>query len=176
MRAARLPVSLALAALLLAACNDTTVQAPPAQEPPPGAVGQLCNMTLDEHDGPKGQIFLKGDAAPLWFSTVRDTFAFTLMQEVKRPVVAIYVNDMGRASWAKPEPGTWIDARRALFVAGSRRTSGMGVTELVPFGTPETAAAFVRQWGGRTLAYADVTPELVFAEPENAEKKNDDHP
>lgn len=175
MRAARLGVTLVLAALLLVACQETTAEAPPPQEPPPGTVGQLCNMTLDEHEGPKGQIFLKGENAPRWFSTVRDTFAFTLMQEVKRPVVATYVNDMGRASWAKPEPDTWIDARRALFVAGSSRSSGMGVAELVPFGDPEAAEAFVRRWGGRTLAYADVTPELVFAEPENAEKKNDDH-
>ena len=41
------------------------------------AIGYYCNMTVANHPGPKGQAFVAGKDAPLWFSSVRDTLAFT---------------------------------------------------------------------------------------------------
>jgi copper chaperone NosL len=50
-------------------------------------------MTLGEHPGPKGQIFVRDRAEPYWFATVRETVAFTLLPEMPKGIVAIYVSD-----------------------------------------------------------------------------------
>lgn len=101
-----------LAVVLVGGCgrNEMTA-APPPQDPGPDDTSVTCNMTLIDHPGPKGQIFLKGQTAPLWFSSARDAIAFTLLPEEPKQIMAIYVNDMGKANWDRPEPGTWIDAK-----------------------------------------------------------------
>ena len=92
-------------------------------------------MAVTEHPGPKGQLFLRGQDKPLWFASVRDTFAFTMLPEMPKNIAAIYVNDMGRVrNWARPEPATWVEARSAVYVIGSRHRTGMDTDEAVPFG------------------------------------------
>ena len=76
--------------------------------PPPvalnsDAMGVFCGMNLLEHPGPKGQIITRGRIDPFWFTSVRDTVAFTLMPDQPRDIRAIYVSDMARApSWEDP--------------------------------------------------------------------------
>jgi len=159
---------LALAALLLlsplCACKDKQAALPPPQEISADATAQFCGMLLSEHAGPKGQIFLRDSARPLWFASVRDALAFTRMPEMPRTIVAIYVNDMGKAnSWDQPEKGTWVEARRALYVIGSRRRSGMDTDEAVPFGGAEAARRFVAENGGRIVSFADIPPSYIFS-------------
>ncbi len=61
-------------------------------------------MSLSEHAGPKAQIFVRGLPDPYWFASVRDAFAFTMLQEMPKAITAIYVNDMARAkNWDQPE-------------------------------------------------------------------------
>ena len=107
-----------------------------AEAPPPAerarAIGYYCKMIVQDHQGPKGQIFLSGSAEPIWFSSVRDTLAFTRLPEEPKNVAAIYVSDMGRASWTSPEAGTWIAAEQAWCVIGSERQGGMGAPRPCP--------------------------------------------
>jgi len=63
-------------------------------------------------------------------------------------IAAVYVTDVGSASWDQPEPGTWIDARKAFYVPGSDRIGGMQAPEVVPLNTSEEAALFMQQQGG----------------------------
>jgi copper chaperone NosL len=146
MRSVRVAAAAAIAAAaLLAGCGQEA--APPPMPLPDevtyASVGRYCGMTLADHEGPKGQIHLQGQAEPVWFSSVRDTIAFTRLPEEPRDIAAIYVNDMGRArNWAQPEPGTWIDARKAWFVIDSDVRGGMGAPEAVPFSDPAAAQAF----------------------------------
>src|SRR3546814_20771823 len=87
-------------------------------------------MTVTEHPGPKGQVFLKGTAEPLWFSSVRDTLAFTMLPGEPRTVAALYVNDMsGAADWTAPSPGAWVLADDAVFVAGGTAVDRKSVVE-----------------------------------------------
>jgi hypothetical protein len=65
-----------------------------------------------DHPGPNGQIFIKGQAEPVWFASVRDTVAFTLLPEEPKDVTAIYVNDMASQGLATSGGGE-LD-RRAL--------------------------------------------------------------
>ena len=123
---------LALVLPALASCgDDQDARAPAAQELSREAIGHYCNMIVADHQGPKGQIYVADRDQPVWFSSVRDTIAFTLLPEEPKNIVAIYVNDMGRASWEAPEPETWIEARGAWYVIESSRRGGMGAPEAV---------------------------------------------
>jgi copper chaperone NosL len=157
--------ALLMLAVLLgpAACKEDKAEAPPARAVTEDAIGQFCGMALAEHPGPKGQIFVQGKADPLWFATVRELFAFLRLPEYPKNIAAMYVTDMAQAAdWSRPEPGPWMDAKRAFYVVGSRRRSGMDTDELVPFGTDAAARGFAAEHGGRVFAYADVPLEAVF--------------
>lgn len=152
--------------LALAACGEEKDAAPP----PPAAltrdaVGYYDQMVVLDHDGPKGQIFVKDRDKPFWFSSVRDTVAFTLLPEEPKDIRAIYVQDVGRAeSWRDPGPQSWIDARKAHYVIGSKRLGGMGQPEAVPFSSREAAEAFVRDNGGQVVAFADIPRDYILGD------------
>lgn len=156
----------AILLLLAAACGEEETAALPPQELTRDAIGHYCGMIVADHPGPKAQIFLSGADEPLWFSSVRDALAFTVLPEEPKSVAAIYVNDMGRAEWGSPEPGTWIDAKSAWYVIGSDRTGGMGAPETAPFGERQQAEAFVTRHGGRIVAFADIPADYVLAPAE----------
>ena len=105
---------LALAALLalsLAGCREETVATAPPVTLTPEAVGRYCGMNLIEHEGPKGQVVLAEGHDPFWFSSARDTLAFTMMPDEPKDYAAVYVSDMGRAaSWADPGADNWVEA------------------------------------------------------------------
>lgn len=159
-----LPLILALL-IALSACEEETglARAVAPEEPGPEAVGHYCGMLVEHHSGPKGHIFLSDRTKPLWFSSVRDTLAFTMLPEEPDNIAAIFVNDMGRATnWEKPEPGTWVLAREAHYVVGSDARSGMGAPEIVPFGDLAAARQFVEAHGGRIVGFEGIPQEIVL--------------
>ena len=152
-----------LVILLAGACSDQQPMAVPApQELTRDAVGYICGMTVLDHNGPKGQIFLSDRQQPLWFTSVRDTIAFTRLPGEPKNIAAIYVTDIGRASWDQPEPGTWIDARKAFYVLGSDRVGGMNTPEVVPFATRKDAELFIQQHGGRISVFDAIPRESLL--------------
>ena len=160
---------LACLALVLtaAACGEEqTVEAPPPAELTREAIGYYCNMIVQDHQGPKGQIFLSDKAEPIWFSSVRDTLAFTRLPEEPKNVAAIYVNDMGRASWHRPEAGTWIAADQAWYVIGSERRGGMGAPEAVPFAQRADAEAFAARHRGHVVAFSEIPQDALLGDVE----------
>lgn len=170
--------------VVLAGCGEEPQTAPPGPaEVSADATGHYCGMLLVDHAGPKGQIHLASRSTPVWFSSVRDTIAFTRLPEEPRDIAAIYVNDMGRAtSWDQPEAGTWVDARQAYFVIGSSRAGGMGAAEAVPFSEPDAAEAFRAQHGGRVVRLDEIadsyvlgTEELPHPQAADAPHQHPDH-
>jgi copper chaperone NosL len=158
-------VCILMAAILLPGCNqDTTSSAvPPPLALNSDAMGVFCGMSLIEHSGPKGQIITASRIDPFWFTSVRDTVAFTLMPDQPRDIRAIYVSDMARApSWEDPGATNWIDARKAFFVIESRKQGGMGAAEAVPFGNRAAAAAFAAANGGRVVTFAEIPSAYVL--------------
>lgn len=125
-------------------------------------IGYYCNMIVATHLGPKGQVFLSDRIEPLWFASARDTLAFTLLPGEPKNVSAVYVSDMGRASWDHPEPGTWVEAKTAWYVVGSGRAGGMGAPELAPFSSRAAANAFRARYGGRVLGFKDISSDDVL--------------
>lgn len=166
MRVGRFVLALALVAVL-AACGDESevAEAPVPQEPTSEAVGRYCGMNVIDHEGPKGQIYVAGEAEPFWFTSVRDTLAFTRLPEEPKAIAAIYVNDMAKAkNWAEPEAGAWVEAREAHYVIGSNARGGMGAPEAVPFSDLAAAERFVEQNGGRIFTFDEVPREFVLGE------------
>ena len=122
-------------------------------------------MALADPRGPKGQIFIKGRPAPVWFSSIKQVFAYTLLPEEPKAIAAIYVNDMATArADGVPDPAAWIDARQAFYVIEGRFVGGMGAEDAMPFSLRDRAEAFAQAHGGRVVAYADVPEAYVFAQ------------
>lgn len=172
----KLPLVLVLALLALAACKEEVAVLPDPVELTPEAAGYYCQMTLLEHEGPKGQIHLDGLPAPLFFSQVRDAVAYLMMPEQSHDVVAVYVQDMARAkSWAAPGLDTWMPASEAVFVVGSTKLGGMGAPEFIPFSDEAAARNFITEHGGELRRLADFTSADVLAptDPANAEDGGD---
>ncbi len=170
------PLSAGLALLALVACKDDAAK-PAPHTLTDAAIGHYCGMMLTEHEGPKGQILLKGVDEPVWFSSAHDTVAFTLLPEEPKDIAAIYVSDMGAApSWAEPGPDNWTDARTASFVVGSDAQGGMGGAEAVPFADKAKAEAFAEAHGGAVFAFDAIPPEAILgAEAAPGEAAHDGH-
>ena len=153
-----------LAAVSLAGCGKKqAAELPPPREMTAEAIGHYCGMDLLEHPGPKGQIFAASLIEPVWFSSVRDAIAFTMLPDEPKDIQAIYVSDMAKApSWEKPGAANWVEARKAVFVIGSRLKGGMGNDEAVPFSDRGAAEKFAADNGGRIVAFADVPRDYVL--------------
>ena len=128
------------------------------------SIGHYCGMNLFEHPGPKGQIFAASLIEPVWFSSARDTIAFTMLPDEPKDIQAIYVSDMGKApSWEKPGIDNWVEARKALFVIESRIKGGMGGDEAIPFSDQAAAEKFVGKNGGHIVTFDQVPRDYVLA-------------
>jgi len=161
----RLPYAL-IGVVMLAACSraDTAANAPPPREVTDASVAEFCGMNLTEHAGPKAQIFVRDIPNPYWFSTVRDAFAFTMLQETPKAIAAIYVNDMAKAkNWDQPEAGAWVEAHKASYVISSTKRNGMNTDEAIPFGDPAAAREFAAVNGGRVVGFDDMPRNYILA-------------
>jgi copper chaperone NosL len=153
-----------LIAFALAACQKEAAQVPPPHKMTAEAIGHYCGMNLFEHPGPKGQIFAASLIEPVWFSSARDTLAFTMLPDEPKDIQAIYVSDMAKASsWDKPGADNWVEARKAFFVIDSRAKGGMGGDEAVPFSDRGAAEKFAAENGGRIVKFDQVPREYVLA-------------
>jgi len=168
---------LLLAGIAVSACKKEA-ETPAPHALTDAAIGHYCGMMLAEHEGPKGQILLEDSDEPIWFSSARDTIAFTLLPEEPKDIAAIYVSDMGAApSWADPGADNWTDAKAASFVIGSSASGGMGGSEAVPFADRAKAEAFAAEKGGEVVGFDALPPDYILgsqtAAPEPAEDEHD---
>ncbi len=156
---------IAMSVLALVGCKKRQAS---GEQPPPRAlnaeaIGNYCGMNVLEHPGPKGQIIVASRLDPVWFSSARDVFAFTMLPEEAKDIQAIYVSDMGKAeSWDNPGATNWVDARKAFFVIDSRVRGGMGTAETIPFSERAAADSFVAQNGGRVVTFDEVPQDYVL--------------
>ncbi|WP_431859726.1 nitrous oxide reductase accessory protein NosL [Azospirillum sp.] len=161
-----LKATLLAASLLLplAACKQERAEAvPPPAAITADAVGRYCGMQLNDHPGPKGQVIVADTPRPIWLSSVRDTFAFTMLPEEPKEIRAIYVTDLtGAADPRNPNLDAWVEARQAWYVLDSGAQGGMGASEPLPFASEAAARAFAATVGGRVKRFAEVTDEEIL--------------
>lgn len=153
----RIAVTVALA-LLLAGCAKEGPKTATPQDFTATTACSLDGMLLAEFPGPKAQIHY-ADGKMDWFCDTVELFSIYFKPELATRVAALYVQDMAKASFEAPR-GNWIDARSAYFVKGSSKRGSMGPT-LISFARQADAEAFAKAFGGQTLAFAEVKPEMV---------------
>ena len=120
---------------------------------------ELDGMLLADYPGPKAQIHFAGQDEPSFFCDTVELFNTLLAGEQVRPVRAVYVQDMGQASWEEPK-GHWIDAKTAIYVLGSKRHGSMGPT-IASFAQEADAAKFAQEYGGKVLRFGDIKLDMV---------------
>ena len=148
--------ALALLALL-PACNRAVQQAV-ALEPGSDTACVLDGMLLKDFPGPKGQIqYAEGE--PDFYCDLIELFTALLLPEQKRLPAAVFVQDMGKTDWDHPD-ANWIDAKTAIYVAGSRKRGSMGPT-FGSFSSLQEAENFSQKEGGKTMRFEQITPDMV---------------
>jgi nitrous oxide reductase accessory protein NosL len=99
------------------------------------------------------------DGASHYFDSPVDLIAF--LQKVDRfnqhyaqeDIAVSYVTDF--------ETGQWIKVGNAFFVHGSTALGPMRTADLPAFSTRQSADAFAGSHQGKTLSFAQITPELI---------------
>lgn len=138
-----------LLAVLLVGCSSEEAVVPAPQQPDSTAVSYFCAMTVNEHNGPGGQVFRRGYDKPIWLASVRDTFTYLEFEGVSPAEVrAIYVTDMSTST-----PGRWIEAKTAYYIIDSGFNTAMGGVEALPFPTRAVAEAFQADNGGQVVDF-----------------------
>ncbi len=151
--------------VLLAGCGQKQpTHIPLAQTPARDDLGYFCGMLIGEHQGPKSQLFLVGNDTPLWFTSVRDGIAFTLLPEEPGNVAALFVTTVDDADWDHPEQQleSWINADQAWYVIGSNKRGGMGAAEAIPFAKDSAAQRFSSKFGGKVVKLAAIPDDYIL--------------
>ena len=151
--------------LTLTACSDETgSKARPPDVLSRDDTGYFCGMIVEDHTGPKSQIRLAGSGETLWFTSVRDGIAFTLLPEETRAISAFYVSSVDNDSWDHPESAqaNWLPASSAWYVIKSDRRGGMGAAEAIPFATEAAARQFADQHDGQVAGLADIPVSYIL--------------
>ena len=161
-------------ALLATACTKPLDEVIPLPEVSTrDAVGYFCGMIVEDHQGPKSQILLAGEKAAVWFTSVRDGIAYSLLPEETSKISAFYVTAMDKSTWDHPEQqaSAWIDAKTAWYVIESNKTGGMGAPEAIPFANANAATMFVASHGGRTVSYSDMPEQYILGHGQTRENE-----
>ena len=151
-----------MVSMLLAACNNSqtdSVAYDPVQFENADEC-HVCGMAITRFDGPKGQAFESRSKTARKFCSTLDLIVWYLQPENTPNVKEIYVHDMGRSPWEKPDDNHLISARDAMYVIGSDRHGSMGKT-LASFLKVTDAAKFAEQHGGNLVAFNGLTLELI---------------
>lgn len=142
---------------ILSGCNKPISPVSP-KEINSGTSCSLDGMVLAEFAGPKGQIhYATGE--PDYFCDTVEMFSIYLQPEQKKHITGIFTQDMGKADWENPH-GNWIDAKKAFYVLGSKKTGSMGPT-LAAFSNQQDAVKFAKTFGGKVFDFDKITPNMV---------------
>ena len=74
----------------------------------------VCGMIISDFAGPKGQAVSKAGVKK--FCSAAEMLGWWLQPENRIGDAKLYVHDMGRSDWAKPDDGHLIDATQAFYV------------------------------------------------------------
>ena len=136
----------------------------------------VCGMLITEWPGAKGQSINQQDGQTHKFCSTVDMFSWLLQPENKTLQAKIYVHDMAKTPWDRPEDEYLLDATKAWYVVGSDLQGAMGPS-LASYSDKDAAQKLAEQRGGRVLSYAeinlDVLQEIAKASHEMAAEHGD---
>jgi copper chaperone NosL len=153
-----------LTLVLLGCDNSSPKQIFTPQAVTRDAIGYYCNMIIEDHSGPKGQILLTNSEKAIWFTSARDAVAFILLPDEPDNVAAFFVTAMDQAEWNHPEKqiNNWVNAESAWYVINSKQRGGMGQMEVIPFKQQQSANNFITKHGGDIVSYVDIPRDYIL--------------
>ncbi len=149
-----------LLTLGLVACGDTEKQ---VQALKPVAFHSsdechVCGMAINDFPGPKGEAVEQNSVKK--FCSTAELIGWWLQPENQHLSAKLYVHDMGRSEWAKPDDNYLIDATTAYYVIGTKLKGAMGVV-LASFADEQAAKQLAEQEGGRVLRFAEIDQHVL---------------
>ena len=148
--------------LLLQACDSST-QTTVAHKPVAFETSDechVCGMIITQFNGPKGQAYDNRQKRMKKFCSTAELMFWYLQPENKSNVSEVYVHDMAKTPWNKPDDSHLISAKKAFFVIGSNKKGSMGKT-LASFSSRQDAINFSDSHGGEVLAFSGLTLALL---------------
>jgi copper chaperone NosL len=140
----------------------TTLQAAETYAPQPIAKSErcpVCGMFPANYPKWHAQIVFK-DGEHTSFDSAAEMFRFlNNMVKFDKKHVA---QDIGKIYVPAYDKGGWLDAKQAIFVAGSKAKGPMG-NDFPAFSNKEDATRFIQMSGGKMLGFEQVTPTVINA-------------
>jgi copper chaperone NosL len=166
-----IPVAAALlAAVVLSGTGmAATVDLPDGSKLDLSAACPICNMKLEGSTlGPAAVVFKDGKV--IGFDGTGDMFRYVLDPAKHNidsaNIKALFVTEHGTKNF--------IDAKAAMYVAGSDVTGDMG-PEVVPFAKKEDAEKFLKDHHGKTVAsYVQITMDDLKSKKKMLKMKHED--
>jgi len=118
----------------------------------------VCSMIITDFPGPKGQAVEKRGVKK--FCSTAEMLGWWLQPENRLLDAKLYVHDMGRSVWEKPDDGHLIDATSAYYVVGTSLKGAMGAS-LASFAEEQDAKALAGMHGGRVLRFEEIDQALL---------------
>ncbi|WP_047230538.1 nitrous oxide reductase accessory protein NosL [Pseudomonas brassicacearum] len=148
----------------LLACND---RAEEKQTLAPTAFHKsdechVCGMVIADFPGPKGEVVAKDTVKK--FCSTAEMLGWWLQPENHLTEAKLYVHDMGKSAWEKPDDNYLIDATKAYYVVGTRLKGSMGVV-LASFSEEAAARKLASDQGGRVLRFEEINLTLLKHTP-----------
>jgi copper chaperone NosL len=152
-----------LFSLVLVACNEP--EEPQQSLGPvafhPGDECHVCGMIISDFPGPKAEAVDK--SAVKKFCSVAEMLGWWLQPENRIGTAKLYVHDMGRGEWAKPDDSHLIDATSAFYVVGladSGLKGAMGAV-LASFADEQAARQLAAIHGARVLRFDEIDQDVL---------------
>ncbi len=121
----------------------------------------VCGMIITDFPGPKGQAVDKSGVKK--FCSAAEMLGWWLQPENRIGTAKLYVHDMGRSEWAKPDDSHLIDATRAFYVVGladSELKGAMGAV-LASFADEQAAGKLAAIHGARVLRFEQIDQDVL---------------
>ncbi len=119
----------------------------------------VCGMGIKKFPGPKAILEMRG-GHQLKFCSAREAYCYALKPENQMLVDKMYVHDMGRSDWNKPDDSTFIDGKKAFMVLGAKKRAIMG-PPVATFENEGDALKFAHEFGGEVYEFSDLSSEFL---------------
>lgn len=118
----------------------------------------VCGMVITRFPGPKGQAVSQDKTRK--FCSTAEMLGWWLQPENQNLKAELYVHDMGRSDWNRPDDKHLIDATEAWYVAGTELKGAMGIV-LASFADKQAAQALADEHDGSVLAFGEIDQALL---------------
>jgi len=115
----------------------------------------VCGMVITRFGGPKGQAFEPSDKQARKFCSTMEMVAWYLRADNKSNITEMFVHDLSKTTWNKPDDKHLISVKDAFFVIGSDKNGPMGPT-LASFSSSSDAKMFAKEHGGKVKTFENL--------------------